>query len=44
MSKWVCQECGLEREARCKPRKCPECAKNTEFAKKEEEKPKKEKE
>lgn len=36
MAKWSCPECGGEREARCKPKKCPTCDKPVEFKKKEE--------
>ncbi|WP_404980505.1 RCKP-type rubredoxin-like domain-containing protein [Carboxydichorda subterranea] len=25
MAVWVCAQCGYQKEARCKPRKCPEC-------------------
>lgn len=25
MAVWVCTQCGFEKEARCKPKKCPEC-------------------
>ncbi len=36
MAFWICKECGQEREARCKPKKCPNCEENREFEKKEE--------
>ncbi len=35
MAVWVCAQCGLEKDARCKPKKCPECD-GAEFRKKEE--------
>ncbi|MGE5483001.1 MAG: RCKP-type rubredoxin-like domain-containing protein [Bacteroidota bacterium] len=35
MAVWVCSQCGSEKESRCKPRKCPECA-GTQFNKKED--------
>jgi rubrerythrin len=36
MSVWQCPQCGLEREARCKPKKCPTCNEQVVFEKKEE--------
>ncbi len=36
MALWVCTKCGLERDARCKPRKCPQCEEKTEFEKKKD--------
>ena len=38
MAVWVCSACGSEKEARCKPRKCPECG-GTSFGKKEADQP-----
>ncbi|MEW6623127.1 MAG: RCKP-type rubredoxin-like domain-containing protein [Bacillota bacterium] len=35
MAVWRCNECGFEKEGRCKPRKCPECGGKDTFAKKE---------
>ncbi len=35
MATWVCPECGYERDARCKPKKCPTCDKQVQFTKKE---------
>lgn len=35
MAIWKCTACGYEKEARCKPRKCPECNAKDSFAKKE---------
>lgn len=29
MAVWICSACGWEKEARCKPRKCPECGGGT---------------
>jgi ABC-type ATPase with predicted acetyltransferase domain len=34
MSVWKCSVCGQEKEAKCKPRKCPECQGKDTFAKK----------
>jgi len=36
MGFFVCGKCGLLKEARCKPKKCPECGANGSMAKKEE--------
>ncbi len=36
MSVFKCSNCGFEKEGRCKPKKCPECAENGTFAKKED--------
>ncbi|MGB9662532.1 MAG: RCKP-type rubredoxin-like domain-containing protein [Moorellaceae bacterium] len=35
MAVWKCSNCGYEKEARCKPRKCPECGQKDTFNKKE---------
>ncbi|MBO8168803.1 MAG: rubredoxin [Thermoanaerobacteraceae bacterium] len=35
MAVYVCKECGNEREARCKPRKCHECGAQGSYEKKE---------
>lgn len=35
MATWTCPDCNNEREARCKPKKCPTCDKQVEYAKKE---------
>lgn len=35
MAVWQCPKCGLEREARCKPKKCPTCDEQVAFEKKE---------
>jgi ABC-type ATPase with predicted acetyltransferase domain len=32
---WHCQHCGFEKDARCKPRNCPECGEKDAFKKKE---------
>ena len=36
MAVWQCPKCGLEKEGRCKPKKCPTCEEQVTFAKKEE--------
>ena len=36
MAFWICTQCGCEREARCKPKKCPTCEEKTEFEKKQD--------
>lgn len=36
MAVWTCPTCNFEKDSRCKPKKCPECDKAVEFAKKEE--------
>ncbi|MHB1254748.1 MAG: RCKP-type rubredoxin-like domain-containing protein [Dethiobacteraceae bacterium] len=36
MAIWQCPQCGLEQEARCKPKKCPNCEEQVAFAKKED--------
>ncbi|HOB86903.1 MAG TPA: rubredoxin [Bacillota bacterium] len=41
MALWYCPVCGYEREARCKPQKCPQCEEKRDFAKKEEQEKKK---
>ena len=33
MAIFKCTECGYEKEARCKPRKCPECEAKDSFKK-----------
>ncbi len=39
MAVWKCSSCGYEKDARCRPGKCPECgAPKDSFAKKEENK------
>ncbi|MBT9172487.1 MAG: hypothetical protein DDT21_00870 [Syntrophomonadaceae bacterium] len=38
MAVWKCPQCGHEQEARCKPKKCPNCAEQGPFTKKEGEK------
>ncbi len=40
MAVWQCPQCGYEQEARCKPKKCPNCAEQGPFIKKEDEKKK----
>lgn len=35
MATWTCPECNTDREARCKPKKCPTCDKPVEYTKKE---------
>ncbi|MEW6522665.1 MAG: RCKP-type rubredoxin-like domain-containing protein [Bacillota bacterium] len=34
MAVWKCAACGHEKDARCKPRKCPQCEGKDTFAKK----------
>ncbi|MFH0765495.1 MAG: rubredoxin [Calditrichota bacterium] len=34
MAVFVCKECGEEKEARCKPPKCPKCGAKGSFEKK----------
>lgn len=36
MAVWTCSACGYTKEAKCKPRKCPECEEKDTFVKKEE--------
>jgi ABC-type ATPase with predicted acetyltransferase domain len=36
MAIWCCPTCGYEKDARCKPKNCPECDKPVAFAKKDE--------
>jgi len=43
MALWQCPQCGLEQEARCKPKKCPACDEQVTFEKKQEENGKKSK-
>ncbi|MGB9886393.1 MAG: RCKP-type rubredoxin-like domain-containing protein [Moorellales bacterium] len=31
---WQCRRCGYEKEARCKPKKCPECGEKEGFERK----------
>ncbi len=38
---YVCTNCGFEKEAKCKPRKCPSCGEKNTFVKKEGKKEKK---
>ncbi len=33
MSVWQCPVCGFEKEARCKPQKCPQCDDKRNFQK-----------
>jgi len=33
---WNCEECGYEKEGRCKPEKCPECNDQTFLVKQEQ--------
>jgi len=40
MATWSCPDCGFQKDARCKPKKCPTCDKPVEFKKKEEAKKK----
>ncbi|WP_106007172.1 RCKP-type rubredoxin-like domain-containing protein [Moorella stamsii (nom. illeg.)] len=35
MAVWQCTQCGYEKDARCKPRKCPECGAKDSFTKKD---------
>ena len=35
MAVYVCTVCGFEKEAKCKPRKCPSCGAKGSFVKKE---------
>ncbi|MEJ2586196.1 MAG: rubredoxin [Deltaproteobacteria bacterium] len=35
MGKFECKNCGYEKEARCKPQKCPKCEGKKTFEKKE---------
>ncbi|NPV71655.1 MAG: rubredoxin [Firmicutes bacterium] len=35
MAVWRCSGCGYEKDARCKPQKCPQCGGKGTFAKKE---------
>jgi len=34
MAVWRCSSCGFEKEARCKPKKCPQCNGKDTFVKK----------
>lgn len=34
MAVWKCKVCGLEKEAKCKPRKCSGCGSQGSFEKK----------
>ncbi|OHB26076.1 MAG: rubredoxin [Desulfuromonadaceae bacterium GWC2_58_13] len=34
MALWNCENCGHEKEGRCKPKKCPACNEPTNFVKK----------
>ncbi len=34
MAIWRCEQCGFEKEGRCKPKKCPNCNAPTNFVKK----------
>ena len=36
MAIWNCEDCGYEKEGRCKPKKCPECDEQTVFVKQEQ--------
>jgi ABC-type ATPase with predicted acetyltransferase domain len=36
MAVWRCPQCAQEREARCKPKKCPTCDQQVVFEKKEQ--------
>lgn len=36
MAVWVCSECGYEKDARCRPKTCPECGADKEQFKKKE--------
>ena len=36
MAVWTCPTCNYEKDSRCKPKKCPECDKAVDFAKKDE--------
>ena len=36
MATFTCSKCGLEKEARCKPQKCPNCGEKKSFEKTEE--------
>jgi rubrerythrin len=33
MAVWKCGSCGFERDAKCKPQKCPQCQAKGEFTK-----------
>jgi rubrerythrin len=35
MAVFVCKECGNEKDARCKPKKCPSCEAKDTYEKKE---------
>lgn len=35
MAEFKCTKCGHEKEARCKPKKCPECGEKNTHEKKE---------
>ncbi|MEN6438527.1 MAG: RCKP-type rubredoxin-like domain-containing protein [Syntrophobacter sp.] len=35
MSTFKCAECGFEKNARCKPQKCPQCGEKKSFEKTE---------
>ena len=38
MASFKCSKCGYEKEARCKPQKCPQCGEKKTFEKAEEKK------
>jgi len=35
MAVWHCSACGFEKDARCKPQKCPQCGAKASFGKKQ---------
>lgn len=34
MAVWKCDNCGYQKDTRCKPKKCPECSSADTFQKK----------
>ncbi len=34
MAVWRCSSCGVEKESKCKPQKCPQCGGKGTFVKK----------
>ncbi|MCR4418838.1 MAG: hypothetical protein QHH27_07760 [Clostridia bacterium] len=35
MAVWQCRQCGYEKDARCRPKKCPECGEKESFGRKD---------